>query len=65
MAKHHQRGTKQNSTMLTFREELTVEDGIALKGTCIVTPHKKHQAMLHLIIIIIIIIIMIIIIIIN
>ena len=33
----------------TFREELTVGDGIVLKGTCIVIPHKKHQAMLNLI----------------
>ena len=34
---------------LTFREELTVEDGIVLKGTHIVIPHKKHQATLNLI----------------
>ena len=33
----------------TFREELTGEDGIVLKGTCIVIPIKKHQAMLNLI----------------
>ena len=33
----------------TFREELTVEDGIVLKGTCIVIPHKKQQAMLNLV----------------
>ena len=33
----------------TFREELTVEDGIVLKGTYIGIPHKKHQAMLNLI----------------
>ena len=33
----------------TFREELTVEDIIVLKGTCIVIPHKKHQATLNLI----------------
>ena len=33
----------------TFREELTVEDGIALKGTCIVIPHKKYQGTLNLI----------------
>ena len=32
-----------------FREELTMEDGIALKGTCIVIPHKKCQATLNLI----------------
>ena len=33
----------------TFREELTIEDGIVLKGTWIVVPHKKHQATLKLI----------------
>ena len=33
----------------TFREELTVEDGIILKGTQIVVPHKKYQATLQLI----------------
>ena len=33
----------------TFREELTVEDGIIMKGTWIVEPHKKHQATLQLI----------------
>ena len=33
----------------TFREELTVEDGIVLKGTCIVITHKKCKAMLNLI----------------
>ena len=32
-----------------FREELTVEDGLSLKGTHIVIPHKKHQATLNLI----------------
>ena len=33
----------------TFREELTVKDGIILKGTWIVVPHKKCQATLQLI----------------
>ena len=28
---------------------MTVEDGIVLKGTHIVIPHKKHQAMLNLV----------------
>ena len=32
-----------------FREELTVEDGIVLKGTHTVIPHKKHQVTLNLI----------------
>ena len=32
-----------------FREELTVEDGIILKGTHIVVPHKKCQDTLQLI----------------
>ena len=30
----------------TFREELTIEDGIILKGTWIVEPHKKHEVTL-------------------
>ena len=33
---------------LTFREELTVEDGVLLKGTRIVIPHKKCEAVLRL-----------------
>ena len=33
----------------TFREELTIEDGIVLKGTWMVVPHKKHEATLQLI----------------
>ena len=33
----------------TFREELTIEDGIIFKGTWIVVPHKKCQATLQLI----------------
>ena len=33
----------------TFREELTVEDGIILKGIQIVLPHEKCQATLQLI----------------
>ena len=33
----------------TFWEELKVEDGIVLKGTCIVIPSKKCQSILHLI----------------
>ena len=33
----------------TFREELTIEDNIVLKGTWIVVPHKKWQATLQLI----------------
>ena len=33
----------------TFREQLTIEDGTVLKGTCIVIPHKMHQATLNLI----------------
>ena len=33
----------------TFREELTIDDGIVLKGTCIVVPHKKCEATLKLI----------------
>ena len=33
----------------TFREELTVENGLVLKGTRIVIPNKKHEAVLELI----------------
>ena len=33
----------------TFSEELTIEDGIILKGTRIVIPAKKHEAVLKLI----------------
>ena len=33
----------------TFREELTIEDGIILKGTWIVVPAKKCEAVLKLI----------------
>ena len=36
-------------TYWTFREELTMEDGIVLKGTQIVVPHKKCEATLKLI----------------
>ena len=30
----------------TFHEELTIEDGLILKGTRIVIPNKKHEAIL-------------------
>ena len=33
----------------TFREEITNEDGLTLKGTRIVIPNKKHEAILKLI----------------
>ena len=33
----------------TFREELTEEDGLILKGTRIVIPTKKHESILKLI----------------
>ena len=33
----------------TFREKLTIEDGIVLKRTQIVVSHKKHEATLKLI----------------
>ena len=32
----------------TFREELTVEDGLILKGTRIMIPNKQHKAILKL-----------------
>ena len=32
----------------TFLKELTVEDGLVLKGTRIVIPNKKHEAVLKL-----------------
>ena len=31
----------------TFREEITVENGMALKDTCIVTPHKMRKRILN------------------
>ena len=36
-------------TYWTFREELTVEDGLVLKDTRIVIPAKKLEAVLNLI----------------
>ena len=36
-------------TYWTFREELTIEDGVIWKGNWIVVPHKKHEATLKLI----------------
>ena len=36
-------------TYWTFREELTIEDGLILKGTRIVAPNKKHESILKLI----------------
>ena len=43
---------KQVPTVLqpfwTFREELTVEDGLILKGTRIVISNKQHKAILEL-----------------
>ena len=33
----------------TFRADLTVEDGLVLKGARIVIPQKKHEAALNLI----------------
>ena len=32
----------------TLREELTIEDGLILKGSRIVIPAKKHEAILKL-----------------
>ena len=32
----------------TFHEELTIEDGILLKGTHIIVPHSLHQEMIQL-----------------
>ena len=31
-----------------FQEELTIEDGILLKGTCIIVPHSLPQEMIQL-----------------
>ena len=33
----------------TFREELTIEDGLILKGTWIVIPKNKHKQILTMI----------------
>ena len=40
---------KELQSYWTFREELTIEDGLILKGTRIVIPSKKHEAVLKLI----------------
>ena len=44
---------KQVPTMLhpywTFREELTIEDGLILKGTRIIIPNNEHKTILELI----------------
>ena len=42
-------GPSEIQAYWTFREEFTVENGIVLKGTQIVVPHKKHEATLKLI----------------
>ena len=41
--------TSEIQPFWTFCEELTADDGIVLKGTCIVIPNKKCQAILHFI----------------
>ena len=46
---YHERSSKKIQPYYTFREALAAEDGIILKGTCIVIPHKKHQSTLQLI----------------
>ena len=33
----------------TFREELTIEDGLILKGTIIIIPNNQHKTILELI----------------
>ena len=48
MAKNHQKCQVKYKT-IGFREEQTTEDGVILKGTWIVVPHKKHEATLKLI----------------
>ena len=32
----------------TFHEEMTIEDGLLLKGTCIIIPPTLHKEMIHL-----------------
>ena len=32
----------------TFHEEMTIEDGLLLKGTCIIVPHTLHPEMIQL-----------------
>ena len=49
MAKLNQQGPPVLQPEWTFREELTVEDGLILKGTRIVIPGKKHEDTLKLI----------------
>ena len=49
MAQFNQTGTSSLQPYWTFREELTVEDGLILKGTRIVIPTKQWEAILKLI----------------
>ena len=32
----------------TFQEQITIEDGILLKGTCIIIPQTLHKEMIQL-----------------
>ena len=49
MAKQYQRSSQCYTVLLDIREELTIEDGTILKGTRIVIPAKKQEAVLKLI----------------
>ena len=46
MAKNHQRGFNEIQKYWTFHEELTIEDGLILKGMIIVIPEKKTEEIL-------------------
>ena len=49
MATQYQRSASKIQPYWTFHEELTTEDGLILKGTRIVIPSKKQEAIPNLI----------------
>ena len=50
MAEDYQRSSIQDTTLLDLlHEELTIEDGLVLKGTRIIIPDKKREEILKLI----------------
>ena len=48
MAPDSARTSKRTPSLLTFREEMTIEDGLILKATRIVIPPSMRESTLHL-----------------
>ena len=46
MAQNSEGSSSRNTEILTFQEELTIEDGLILKGTCIVIPEGMREGIL-------------------